>query len=112
MGESKNCGGVKKIHGGVISWGLLRRGVNNEQINKLTLEAVKTGSKAMIYRVSKKIAGIQCTQKPFSGYIYLICRVLVHAYLLTCCFSQCRVFILKLNKLIIHVLSENEKKDS
>ena len=112
VGESKNCRGVKKIHGGVISWGLLWRGVNDEQINKLTLEAVKTGSKAMIYRVSKKIAGIQCTQKPFSGYIYLICRVLVHVYLLTCCFSQCRVFILKLNKLIIHVLSENEKKDS
>ena len=83
---------------------------NNEQTYKLTLEAVKTGSKAMIYRVSKKFARIQRTQKPFSGYIYLMCRVLAHVYLLTCSFSQYRVFILELKKLMIHVLSEVRKR--
>ena len=30
----------------------------------------------------KKIASIRRTQNPFSGYIYLMCRVLAHVYLL------------------------------
>ena len=80
------------------------------RLTNLLLKLLRLAPKAMIYRVSKKFAGIQRKQKRFSGYIYLMCRVLVHVYLLICCFSACfsqyRVFILKLKKLIIHVLSE------
>ena len=76
------------------------------RLTNVLLKLLRLAPKAMIYRVSKKFARIQRTQKLFSGYIYLMCRVLVHVCLLTCCFSQCRVFILKLKKLIIHVLSE------
>ena len=80
------------------------------RLTNLLLKLLRLAPKAIIYRVSKKLAGIQQTQKPFSGYIYLMCRVLVHVYLLTFCFSQCRVFILKLKKLTIHVLSEVMKR--
>ena len=34
----------------------------------------------------KIFAGIRRTQNPFSGYIYFMCRVLAHVYLLTFCF--------------------------
>ena len=80
------------------------------RLTKLLLKLLRLAPKAMIYRVSKKFAGILRTQKPFSGYIYLMCRMLAHVYLLTCSFSQYRVFILELKKLIMHVLPEVRKR--
>ena len=80
------------------------------RLTNLLLKLLRLAPKTMIYKVSKKFARIQRTQKPFSGYIYLMCRVLAHVYLLTCCFSLKRVFILKLKKLMIHVLSEVMKR--
>ena len=80
------------------------------RLTNLLLKLLRLAPNAMIYRVSKRFARIQRTQKPFSGYIYLMCRVLAHVYLLTCSFSRHRVFILELKKLIIHVLSEVRKK--
>ena len=80
------------------------------RLTNLLLKVSKLAPKTTIYRVSKKFARIQRTQKPFSGYIYLICRVWCwHMFiLLTCCSTRYRVFILK--KLIIHVLSEVMKR--
>ena len=80
------------------------------RLTNLLLKLLRLSLKARIYRVPKKFARIQRTQKPFSGYIYLMCRVLAHVYLLTCCFSQYMGFILKLKKLMIHVLSEVMKR--
>ena len=80
------------------------------RLTNLLLKLLRLAPKAMIYRVSKKFATILRTQKPFSGYIYLICRMLAHVYLLTCSFSQYGVFILELKKLIMHVLPEVRKR--
>ena len=80
------------------------------RFTNLLLKLLRLAPKAMIYRVSKKFARILRTQKPFSGYIYLMCRMLAHVYLLTCSFSQYRVFILELTKLIMHVLPEVRKR--
>ena len=80
------------------------------RLTNLLLKLLRLAPKAMIYRVSKKFARILRTQKPFSGYIYLMCRMLAHVYLLTCSFSQYRVFILELKKLITHVLPEVRKR--
>ena len=50
------------------------------RLTNLLLKLLRLAPKAMIYRVSKKFAKIQRTQKSFSGYIYLMYRVLAHVF--------------------------------